>query len=174
MNNIKITLFTFLIVITGGVNSAMVQTSDEILLGEISKADLQKGPYAVWYNENDTAYEVDLDTITKLDTLLEGVQVKIVMGTWCHDSKREVPRFYKILSRAQIGEDNTQMIALDRKKQAPNGEIDGLEITNTPTFIFLKDGKELNRIVEKPVESLEKDMVKILKGEKYRHSKMME
>ena len=66
------------------------------------------------------------------------------------------------------------MIALNRKKQSPNGEINNMAITNTPTFIFYKNGEELNRIVETPVESLEKDLVKILKGQAYRNSKMLE
>jgi thiol-disulfide isomerase/thioredoxin len=101
--------------------------------------------------------------------LLEGVEIKVVMGTWCHDSKREVPRFYKILSHKT---DNIEMIALDRKKQSPNGETDAMAITNTPTFIFYKNGKEMNRIVETPVDSLERDMIKILSGKEYRHSKM--
>lgn len=171
-DKIKTCFLTFLIIIAASISVSIAQTSDEILLGKISKEDLQKNPFASWYDENDAAYQVDLNTIADLDALLDGVEVKIVMGTWCHDSKREVPRFYKILSHVENAEKKTQMIALDRKKQAPNDEINGLGITNTPTFIFLKDGKELNRIVEKPVESIEKDMVKILKGEEYRHSKM--
>ena len=36
-----------------------------------------------------------------------------------------------------------------------------------PTLIFYKDGQEMNRIVEFPVESLYKDMAKILKNESY-------
>lgn len=91
------------------------------------------------------------------------------MGTWCHDSKREVPGFYKILDQ---NAENIEMIALDRKKQTPNGETNGMEITNKPTFIFYIDGLEMNRIVETPVESLERDMVKILSGQDYSHSKM--
>ncbi len=163
----------FIIITSGGLVACNAQDKqDEMLLGEISKSDLQKVPYAAWYNESDQGYQVDAAAITELDKLLNGVEIKIVMGTWCHDSKREVPRFYKILSAAGINEDSTTMIALDRKKRAPNSEIDGMGITNTPTFIFYKDGKELNRIVEKPAVSLEKDITTILKGSEYRHLKL--
>lgn len=166
--------FMVLMVVGMFPSSSLAQENKtENLLGVISKADLQKDPYATWYNENDQAYQVDQAALSGLDQLFEGVEVKIVMGTWCHDSKREVPRFYKILSNVAAGEDKAQMIALDRKKQAPNNETQGMEITNTPTFIFYKDGKELNRIVEIPVVSLEKDMMKILKGEAYKHSKLL-
>ncbi|MDG1996461.1 MAG: thioredoxin family protein [Emcibacteraceae bacterium] len=148
------------------------QTSNEMLLGVITSADLQKAPYESWYNKENDDYEVDETSLENLKTLMKGVDVKIIMGTWCHDSKREVPRFYKMLSVSGVSEKQVEMIALDRKKMAPNGEIDNMEITNTPTFIFYKNGQELNRIVEKPVESLEKDLVKVLKKQPYRHSKM--
>jgi hypothetical protein len=47
---------------------------------------------------------------------------------------------------------------------------DGFDITNVPTFIFYRNGKEINRIVESPVISLEKDMLSILAGEVYKHT----
>ena len=142
------------------------------LLGVISKTDLEKAPYSEWFNKSYQDYMVGGNALSSLENLLSGVEIKIVMGTWCHDSKREVPRFYKVMSGLGNAEFDIQMIGLDRSKQAPGNEIDGLGITNTPTFIFYRDGKELNRIVETPVENLETDMIKILSGENYRHSKM--
>lgn len=145
---------------------------DEDLLGVISSADLKQAPFATWYNENDAAYDVDEAAIAGIEGLLDGVEIKIVMGTWCHDSRREVPRFYKIIGAIKGGV-ATEMIGLDRKKKAPSGEIDGMDITNTPTFVFYKNGQELNRIVETPVVSLEKDMITILSGHAYTNSKML-
>lgn len=155
-----------------GLSTSMVHADDannQDLLGIISVSDIKSSPHVEWYQQSETSYNVDKQALGELDALLEGVEIKVVMGTWCHDSKREVPRFYKILDNKAA---NVEMIALDRKKQAPNGETDGMGITNTPTFIFYKNGEEMNRIVETPVESLEQDMVKILSGEDYRHSKM--
>lgn len=151
--------------------SGISQEKSDDLLGVITVSDLKMGPHATWFEKNDQAYKVDRASLAGVDALLEGVEIKVVMGTWCHDSKREVPRFYKILKDAS-GAD-VEMIGLDRKKQAPNDEIDGMGITNTPTFIFYKNGEELNRIVETPVESLEKDMMKILNGADYTHSKLL-
>lgn len=163
-------LISIIIVAISLLISTSAIAQEEMLLGQISRSDLQQSPYATWYNESDQNYQVDRAALAGLDELLSGVEIKIVMGTWCHDSKREVPRFYKILENIEAVD--TQMIALDRNKQAPANEIDGMGITNTPTFIFYKDGVELNRIVETPVESLEKDLVKILQGKAYKHSKM--
>jgi hypothetical protein len=64
------------------------------------------------------------------------------------------------------------MYALDRKKLSENSEATSMNIQNTASIIFYKNGVELNRIVERPVVSLEKDMMAILSGKNYRHSKM--
>ncbi|MEJ2614863.1 MAG: hypothetical protein P8Z35_07895 [Ignavibacteriaceae bacterium] len=41
-----------------------------------------------------------------------------------------------------------------------------MKIELVPTIIFYKDEKELGRIVETPNDSLEKDILKILTGDK--------
>jgi tetratricopeptide (TPR) repeat protein len=60
------------------------------------------------------------------------------------------------------------VIAVDRTtdayKQSPTGEEKGLNIHRVPTFIFYKDGKEVNRIVESPKTTFEYDIKAILNG----------
>jgi len=59
-----------------------------------------------------------------------------------------------------------EIIALDYRKghykTSPTGEEKGLNIIKVPTIIFLKDGKEVNRIVESPLETLEQDIAQIV------------
>lgn len=93
------------------------------------------------------------------------------LGTWCGDSKREIPVFYKILEAAKFPENKLQVIAVDKTeeayKQSPNHEEKGLNIHRVPTFIFYKNGLEVNRIVESPQETLERDILKIVTNNKY-------
>ena len=96
------------------------------------------------------------------------------MGTWCGDSKREVPKFYKVLEAANFSENKLRVVGLNngskQYKQGPNGEEKGLNIHRVPTFIvYNKKGKEVGRIVEHPVESLEADLLKICQGKSYEH-----
>jgi thioredoxin-related protein len=62
------------------------------------------------------------------------------------------------------------MIVLNRAKETPNNLQEGYNITNVPTFIFYKKGKEIGRFVEFPRETLEKGILKIVSGKPYKHS----
>jgi len=57
-----------------------------------------------------------------------------------------------------------RLIMLDRDKKSGQNIEDGKDIHHVPTFIFLKNGTEIGRIVESPIESLEEDMFNILIG----------
>jgi len=85
------------------------------------------------------------------------------MGTWCPDSRKEVPRFYKILDSLKFPESQLKLITVNRMKKGIAQETDGLNIQRVPTFIFYKDGKEVGRIIEHPsFDRLEDDVQKIV------------
>jgi thiol-disulfide isomerase/thioredoxin len=101
---------------------------------------------------------------------LKGITIKGFMGTWCGDSKRETPRFFKILEQADFKMKNLELITVNRSKKTPGNLQDGFNVFKVPTFIFYKDGKEIGRYVEFARESLEKDILKIVTGLPYKHS----
>ena len=84
------------------------------------------------------------------------------MGTWCHDSKREVPRFYKILNTLNYDQTNLQIVGLNKDKKGYFNDYSYLNIKNTPTFIFFKNDEEIGRIIERPKGSLELQIQNIL------------
>ncbi|MGO4913101.1 thioredoxin family protein [Leeuwenhoekiella sp. W20_SRS_FM14] len=141
----------------------------EMLTGKTQRTQLQAGTFRSWFNPEYEDYTVDSGLLEELKPLLKDVEITVFMGTWCGDSKRETPRFYKILDAAGKTED-IELITVDRSKTTPQGLEAGKDIKRVPTLIFSKDGKELGRIVEYPIESLEADMLKILKGEPYKHA----
>ncbi len=55
----------------------------------------------------------------------------------------------------------------DSYKQSPQHEENGRNIIRVPTIIIEDNFKEVGRIVEYPVVSLEKDMLSILRKERY-------
>ena len=141
------------------------------LLGIINKEGLRQNNYAKWFNTNYESYLVNDRITNQLKDSISQYTIKVFLGTWCGDSKRQVPRFYNILDAVEFPESQLEVIALDKTeeayKQSPTGEEKGLNIHRVPTFIFYKDGKEVNRIVEEPKETLERDMLKIISDNKY-------
>jgi thiol-disulfide isomerase/thioredoxin len=146
---------------------------DRVLYGILTADSLLNEPFKKWYGPNYTDYKPEIQTIAELKKQnFKDVTVKIFFGTWCGDSKREVPRFYKLMDTAGFNRKNIQLIGLGNSdtslyKKCPTGEEKGLGIFRVPVFIFYKNGKEINRINEYPAFSLEKDVLSILKGENY-------
>lgn len=147
------------------------QKGNDLLLGEISKSDLTQNAFNTWFSKNYDDYLVNASIVKQLKDSLNQYKIKVFLGTWCGDSKKEVPRFYRVLENAKFPENQLQVIAVNRTKEAykqsPNHEEKGLNIHRVPTFIFYKNGKEVNRIVEHPKETLERDMLNIVAKNKY-------
>lgn len=142
------------------------------LVGVATKKDFQQEPYASeWFNDYYSYYEVDEDVVEKLKPLVKDVTIKAFMGTWCDDSRREIPNFYKTMDATGFNYSNLELITVNEKKKAKRLEK-GYKITHVPTFIFYKNGKEIGRFVEYAVgdgSTLEGDFLKILSGEQYKH-----
>ena len=153
------------------VQEIQLDTGELILLGAIPREALQKDSYANWYSSFYTEYQTDDIRISQFQEQLKEHNVLLFMGTWCSDSQREVPRFMKILEKAGFPEDQIKIVAVDKRdefyKTSPGGEEKGLNIEFVPTIIFMKEGKEVNRIVELPENTLEADMETILTGKPY-------
>ena len=144
---------------------------NEFLLGEINKNGLTRNTFNSWFSKNHEDYLVNKAVTKKLKDSLNQYEIKVFLGTWCGDSKKEVPRFYKVIEAVKFPTNQLQVIAVNRTadayKQSPNHEEKGLNIHRVPTFIFYKNGKEVNRIVEHPKETLERDMLAIVTNNKY-------
>ncbi len=140
------------------------------LVGFANKESFNQAPYTNWFNQKYDTYNPDVETINALKGKIKGVKIKGFMGTWCGDSKRETPRFYKILEQTNFNLNDFELITVNRSKKTPDNLQEGLDLKRVPTFIFYRDGKEIGRYVEYARESLEKDMLKIVSGQAYKHS----
>jgi len=135
------------------------------ILGYFNPDQLTHYPYSTWYLKGFDDYQVKTDAINKLLDISKGdLSIKIVMGIWCPDSRREVPRFMRVLDAWQFPSAKVTFIGVDDAKQSPVGEYLKLNIQRVPTFIVYKNNIEAGRIIENPATSLEQDMVNILTG----------
>jgi thiol-disulfide isomerase/thioredoxin len=133
------------------------------VLGYFTREQISRPPHSEWFLNGYNSYKFNPDIVNKLTEISkEGITIKIVMGTWCPDSRREVPRFMRIIDEWNFPMDKITFIGVDIAKLSPVREYDYLNIERVPTFIFYKNNIELGRIIENPKTSLEQDMVNIL------------
>lgn len=133
------------------------------LLGDFSYKDLMNEPHGYWYGQEFSDYELDAAAFMELEKIMPvNIDIVVVLGTWCPDSRREVPRFMKIIETLNFEKERIRFIGVDSYKQAPLDEYESFDIERVPTFIFYDNKIELGRIIEYPEASLEKDMLKIL------------
>lgn len=145
---------------------------DAILYGKINPGDLTAAPYNKWFDKGFKEYSSNTETKNKFTpALTKGISIEIFFGSWCGDSKRELPRFLKLLDEIKFNMGNVKLIAVGGSdslyKQSPQGEEKGKGIYRVPTIIVYRNGAEVNRINEYPALSLEKDFFSIVNGEAY-------
>ena len=131
---------------TGGVS----HNNPELLVGDTSAVQLFDA-----HPRFAQGYEVFDAEVLRLP---DAVSVLLFFGTWCHDSEREVPRLLKLLETAGLSEDKLTLIALNYRKREPEGRATKFNVRYTPTAIFMRDGEEVGRIVERPNTSLYVDI----------------
>ena len=74
------------------------QRPETWLIGYFQHDRMTTSPHDAWYNPEYDNYMPNEDIVHKItETNVSDVSVLIVIGSWCPDSHREVPRFNKII-----------------------------------------------------------------------------
>lgn len=150
------------------------QQSNKIIFDEMANQSIlyglgtvdvfQNEQFSQWYSTEYEQYNVNTQVLTSAKPELKSITIKVVLATWCKDSKREVPRFIKILNALEFPSEKLEIIGVDRKKVCPEAGVEAGFVAFVPTFFFFRNGIEIGRIVEHPNESLESDLIKILQN----------
>ena len=128
--------------------------------GVLNKNILMEHEGYTWFLNRYDKYQPSIKELRQIN--FNEIKIKIFMGTWCHDSKREIPRLIKILDNLKFDQSNVEIIGLTKEKKGYFNDYSRYNITNTPTIIFYKNKKEVGRIIEEPKETLESNMLSIL------------
>lgn len=148
------------------------QKSPLMAEANITLTDFKSGSNKAWFERGYNAYSPDQELVNAFGKAMKNhdYQIDVYMGTWCGDSRREVPRLYKLLEMIDFDMDKLSVVAVNHAKQIPNVSpevANQLNIRHVPTIIFYENGKETERFVESATESLVKDLTKIASGEIY-------
>jgi len=138
-----------------------------ILVGKGNRADLQKLPYKNWFEANYRNYNPDKQLVKLLKNNINDYNIVILMGTWCGDSRAQVPALFKVLDLAGYHKKPAIYFVPRQYKYYKPAKKFG--IIRVPTIILYKNDHEKGRIIEYPMKSLEADLVKIVQSQNYRH-----
>lgn len=144
------------------------KTGDQIPIGFTPRDILADTLYSYhrWFNRNYSGYSIDTALTTQLKgALTDDIELLVFYGTWCSDTRRELPRLMKILDAVGFAQDRVKMCAVDRAKLSGDDVATRHKVKRVATIIVYRSGKELGRIIEKPKLGLESDMLQILRGE---------
>ena len=142
------------------------KTGMAMLLGQVSIDELKQKPFAEWYNNEFDNYELDVELLGAISDPNQ-YNYELFLGTWCGDSRREVPRLEKIFIELGVDFNQVSIITVDRDKVSPNDEQNGKDIRYVPTLIIKSNDIEMGRIVESPsseTATLESDLFEITLG----------
>lgn len=134
-----------------------------MLIGHCTREAFSDTSFAWWFNSNYDMYEINEAVIDELNPNPEEITITVVLGTWCSDSKREFPRFLRIMDLIGFPMKNINIIAVNRAKVTEGDDVKDLDIKFVPTFIVYKNQVEIGRIIETPAATIEEDLVAMLK-----------
>jgi dipeptidyl aminopeptidase/acylaminoacyl peptidase len=155
-----------------GLRRAELEGRGTVLFGRVTREDIRRD-IADWGAEYG-AYLPDGDAVSRLREGLRGVRVTCVFGTWCGDSRREVPRLWRVLDEAGYPESRLTMYAvgsarftedmpIPRETVAWSNDVKSwYDVSAVATIILHRGGRELGRIVETPEATLEGDLLRIV------------
>ena len=134
----------------------------EVAIGYWDTKGLGEGEFGLYFGSQYELYDPADKYIEKMQGSINNLDITIVFGSWCSDSKIQMGRFFKVLKEAGYNDMHLKIIGVNRDKNALSVNIENLGIESVPTFIVYQSGKELGRIIETPKKSLEKDLAKIV------------
>ncbi len=121
----------------------------KILKGIINKDLIKNDTAFKWYAQSQKIYNnPDTAIVGTLQRNKDKVSYIIFGGTWCEDTQFILPKFFKLEEQANIPDDRITLFGVNRQKQTLGNIAAAMNITNVPTIIVMKNGKEVGRVVE--------------------------
>lgn len=125
------------------------QDNTRMLKGIISKEDISNDPLFTWYAESQRIYpNPDTSAVAAFRKNKDKIYFIVFGGTWCEDTHFVLPKFFKIQQSSGFPENRIALFAVDRYKHTTGNIAQALNVTNVPTIIIMRNGKELGRVVE--------------------------
>jgi hypothetical protein len=120
----------------------------KVLRGLITRTDIENDTAFSWFKENYNLGRPDDSAVAAFKQHAQDFQTLIFAGTWCPDTQNLLPQFYRMTDAAGYADSNISLIGVDHDKVTFDNLQRTFHLVDVPTFIIMKNGKEVGRIVE--------------------------
>lgn len=143
---------------------APAETDDaSILTGRVTREEIEAA-HPEWVTATVRA-EIDAAAAQALTAVEPGAHVSVYFGSWCSDSRREVPRLWRALDEVGwLVPFEIEHVGVDRSKEEPADLVAGQDLHYVPTVVVRRGGEEVGRIVEISPNGIERDLLALLTG----------
>src|SRR6476620_7852907 len=130
-----------------------------VLTGNISTQQLQAFK---WHTNGYAQYVSKKPVLDSIRPFAQNIKLIVVMGTWCSDSREQIPALLRVASDLNIPESHIEILGVDRTKKCSHPDISPMNIEYVPTIFVFYKGKMMGTIVESPILTLEEDILHLL------------
>lgn len=116
--------------------------------GFLTKQDLSTDTAFIWFAKNQKSYKLDSALVDAFKLKKDSVNIIAFAGTWCDDTKWILPQFFALTDAAGYRDENITLLGVDRDKKTQHSLSELFHVDRVPTFIVMKEGKEIGRVVE--------------------------
>lgn len=151
MNRFFIVVITVLLAQMAWAQDAEVSrdaSGNKILKGFITEKELATDTAFTWFANNQKGYTPEQNALQAFRQNKDAVHLLVFGGTWCDDTKYLLPKFFVLADAAGVAPDHITLLGVDRNKKTIQHLSEAFNVINVPTFIVLKNGQEIGRVVE--------------------------
>ena len=120
----------------------------KVVRGLVNKYLIQNDTAFKWFGPSQGYYKPDTATLNAFEKSKGKYQFVIFGGTWCEDTQFILPKFFKLQEASGIPDEAITLFGVNRAKTSLGNIAQAFNIKLVPTIIVMKDGKEIDRVVE--------------------------
>lgn len=124
------------------------KNGSKVLKGLLHRSDIESDTSFKWFKENMKFGSADANAVSAFQKNGSKFQMVVFGGTWCEDTQNLLPVFYRLVDKSGYPDSSITLIGVDRAKTTLYNLHNVFHIVDVPTFIVMKDGKEVGRVVE--------------------------
>lgn len=142
-------------------------SGDKIIKGFMTKNDLATDSSFQWFAANQKGYTPEVNAVQAFKRAKDSIYILAFGGTWCGDTKNLLPKFFALTDAAGFSQDRITLLGVDHSKKTQHHLAEAFNVTRVPTFIVLKNGQEIGRVVEYGKYGMfDKELGEIIAGKK--------